>query len=64
MDLGSFSGRTKPDHYGLKSECRLKMWKYQMQATLGEIHGQEEKEKNRMIARRSYRFKGGFLFFV
>lgn len=33
-----------------------------MQATVLETHGQEEKEKNRMIASREYRLKGGFFF--
>lgn len=35
-----------------------------MQATVLETHGQEEKEKNRMIASREYRLKGGFFSFV
>lgn len=33
-----------------------------MQATVLETHGQEEREKNRMIASREYRLKGGFFF--
>ena len=47
--LGTFSGRTKPNHCGLKSEGMLKMQNYQMQAAFAETHGPEEKEKNRII---------------
>lgn len=53
------------------------MWKYQKQATFFslrkhakkydfffESHAQEEKEKNRMIARMKYKPMEGFLFFA